>query len=590
MSLFCSIDTSTSGSIIQKITFRQLSAVFSSFEATLNNPRGFNLRRKQFNDPDLGPIGSGTLFVSAPVRAGNWKIHTLRTATPQISNAILQGRHRPFLDRCLGHIAITRRYRSTSSIAQPIQELSTREELLALVDQYDGESFTDRLPLLELPRLHPCEFDHHLFVSDKVEDSEWPPPRYKWPAQGEARKTIKALETALKDPFTSPEYSYQLYRALPAPRIPYLDSKTRHKLLRNLGVVERKDEESMLRYLSVVDDMKAVGIPLTTYEWNCATSFAGRYVGRTTETEVEAGLHLWKEMEHAAGVKANAATFNILFDMATKAGKFKLADMIYDEMNNRGHAFNRFHYVSLIHYYGIRADGAGVRKAYKTLVEAGEIVDTVVLNCMISSLFRAHEPQAAEQVYERMKMIHRRRSGAKLPPRDYRRRRKVTKVLMKMAEHAKRTPAMLKHFQNQSIIAPDVQTFRILIQYLAVYAGELNKTVMLLDDMRWFDVPLNGSIFLALFKGFALHGGIRYSHWTQERLEKVWRAYMQAIERQEEDLYIGKWMVTWVLKAYAKCSGRERTIEIWDEIKDRWKAQDEELDVIYTLLRSLAWD
>lgn len=590
MSLFCSIDKSTSGSILSKITFRQLSAVISSFEATSNLRRMFALRRQSSNGLGLKPVSLETLFINALVRAGRCREHTLRGATPHISNAILQRRCRPFPGQELGHIVLGRRYQGTSSIAQPMQELSTREELLALVDQYDGESFTDRLPLLELPSLHSPEPGHHLFVSDKVEDSELPSPRYKWPAQGEARKSIKALEIALEDPKTSPEYSYRLYRALPAPRIPYLDSKTRHNLLRNLGVVERKDEESMLRYLSVVDDMKAVGIPLTTYEWNCATSFAGRYVGWTTEIEVEAGLRLWKEMEHVAGVKANAATFNILFDMATKAGKFKLAEMIYDEMKNRGHAFNRFHHVSLIHYYGIRADGEGVRKAYKALVEAGEIVDTIVLNCMISSLFRAYEPQAAEQVYERMKMLHKHRSGAELPPRDYKKRREVTKTLMRMTEHAKRTPAMLKRFQNQSIIAPDVQTYRILIQYLAVHAGELNKTVMLLDDMRWFEVPLNGSIFFALFKGFALHGGIRYSHWTQDRLESVWRAYMQAIERQDEDLYIGKWMVTWVLKAYAKCSGRARTIEIWDEIKERWKAQDEELDFINNLLQSLAWD
>jgi len=156
-----------------------------------------------------------------------------------------------------------------------------------------------------------------------------------------------------------------------------------------------------------------------------------------------------------------------------------------------------------------------------------------------------------------------------------------------MAKHAKRDPAQLKRFQNLSVIAPDVQTYRILVQYLAVHAGELHKAVKCLDEMRWFEVPLDGSIFLALFNGFALHGGIRYTHWTQDRLESVWRAYLQAIDSQHEGLYIGKWMIVWALKAFAKCSNKERTMEVWEAIKNKWKPQDEELQVVMKVLRSL---
>lgn len=482
---------------------------------------------------------------------------------------------------------VSHRHQKVANSSAPTGELSTKEELMALVDQYDSHSFTDRLPLLEPPNLRQPEEGPHIVISDKPEDCHWPPKRYKWPARGEEQKAVERLEEALEDIRIHPEDSYKLYKALPAPRMPYLNATTRHKLLRNLGVVERKDEEGMLRYLSVIDDMKATGIPLTTAEWNCATSFAGRYVGRTTDVEVESGLRSWKEMEHIAGVRGNAATFNILFDLATKAGKFKLAEKIYEEMSKRGHLFNRFHHVSLIHYYGLKADGDGVRKAYKALVAAGEIVDTVVLNCVISSLFRAYEPQAAENVYERMKMLHRSRIGAELPSRDFRKRREVTKALVKMAKHAKRDPAQLRRFQNQSVIAPDVQTYCILVQYLAIHAGELHKAVKYLDEMRWFEVPLNGSIFLALFKGFALHGGIRYSHWTQDRLESVWRAYLQAIDSEYDGLYIGKWMIVWALKAFGKCSNKERTMEVWEAIKDKWKPQDEELQVATRVLRSL---
>jgi pentatricopeptide repeat protein len=487
----------------------------------------------------------------------------------------------------LNHVTITRRHQQTSALPKPFRELSAQEELLGLVDQYDGGSMMDHLPLLELPSLDQPEPGPHLSISDKPEDCDYPPLRYVWPAHGKEQEVVRSLKKALGDISVNPEESYRLYRALPAPRVPYLDAKTRHKLLRNLGFVERKDEHSMLRYLSVMDDMKATGIPLTIAEWNCATSFAGRYVSRTTEVEVEGALRVWKEMEHVAGIRANAATFNILFDIATKAGKFRLAEMIYEEMARRGHTFNRFHHVSLIYYYGLRADGQGVRKSYKALVEAGEIVDTVVLNCVISALYHSYEPQAAEQVYERMKRLQIQRSGAQLPSKGFRKRRLVAKTLMRMARYVKRDRTKLTRFQNRSIIAPDVHTYQILIQHSAAQGGELHKVVRFLDEMQWLEVPLSGSIFLALFRGFAIHGGIRYTHWTEVRLESVWRAYLQAAEGQREGLFIGKWMIIWALKAFAKCSTETRTLDIWHSIKEKWNPQEDELNAINGLLRSL---
>lgn len=231
-----------------------------------------------------------------------------------------------------------------SSSSKYSSEPSIREELLALVDQYDSSSLTDHPQLLKLSCLPQPEAGPHMVISDNAEDGYWQSPQFKPPAHvdqwkaaenqhlleppvlpqteagphtpvsdnaedcyskstkfkrsahDEQRKAVERLEELLNHTNVRPEDSYKLYRELPAPRVPYLSSATRHKLLHNLGVLERKNEEAMLRYLSVVDDMRATGIPLTTSEWNCATSFVGRYVGRTTEVEVKTGLRLWKEM------------------------------------------------------------------------------------------------------------------------------------------------------------------------------------------------------------------------------------------------------------------------------------------------------
>jgi pentatricopeptide repeat protein len=343
----------------------------------------------------------------------------------------------------------------------------------------------------------------------------------------------------------------------------------------------------MLRYLSVIDDMKGTAIPLTTSEWTSAISFAARYVGKSTELEVEAALHMWREMEHIAGVKGNDATFNVLFDVACKAGKFTLAEMIYKEMEKRGFEFNRFHHVSLIYYYGLKQNGDGARAAYKALIEAGEIVDTVVLNSMISALIGAHEANAAENIYERMKRNHLEHSGSQLPPKDYKARRQINRILMQMAKVAKVDRSKGREFQQRSIIAPDVHTFRILVNYFAVRAGELDKTAKFLDEMKWFELPVHGALFLALLKGFAIHGGIRYTHWTEERLESVWKSFLGALDGEVENLYISRWMVTWALRAFAKCSGKSRTIEVWEEVKQKWDPGEADLDFVMDNLRPL---
>ncbi|RDW60799.1 hypothetical protein BP6252_12182 [Coleophoma cylindrospora] len=461
---------------------------------------------------------------------------------------------------------------------------------MALVDQYDGLSMTDQLPILELPNLHQPSDGPHLTVSDKVED-DWPPPGDAWPASSQTKVTIKELDIALKDPETDPEHVHMLYKNLPAPRVPYLESKTRHLLLRHLAIVERKDEQSMLRYFSIIDDMKSTAIPLTVREWTSAMSFAARYVTRSTPTEVEAALYIWREMEHVAGVKANHATFNVLFDVACKAGKLNLAEMIYKEMATRGLEYNRYHHVSLITFYGLKGDGLGLREAYKNLVEANEIVDTTVINSLIAGLLRCDEDQAATAVYERMKSMHIARGGAPSPPPSFKSKRKITSTLLNMGEMVKKNPALREQVEKGVRIAPDVQTYRILVNHFSVKMGDLHRTTQFLDEMRWFDLPLHGAMFLALLKGFATHGGVRYSHWTERRLESVWAAFLHATEHggeeQNDGLYISRWMAIWAVRAFAKCSGKSKMIEVWEELRVRWNPEQADLDFVLSLMRPL---
>lgn len=590
MSLSCT-SSSSSGALVSKIAPVVLSFLYPVDFAQASCRR---IRRKDHQPGSFQKIysaeGLEAWFVNSLASAAHCRQHnsTRRSSiciAPRRPNVVISG------NSIYKRDAFRRHQHAKVSVSKQLEQEPepepnrTKEELMALVDQYDGY-LTDQLSLLEPPSLYQPSDGPHLTVSDKVED-EWPPPRYAWPADPITKTKLKTLETALVDIHKDPEEIYRLYKDLPKPHVPYLEAKVRHKLLRHLSIVERKDEQSMLRYFSVLDDMKVTAIPLSVKEWTSAISFAARYVSRSTEVEVEAALHMWREMEHTAGVKGNEATLNVLFDVACKAGKFNLAEMIYKEMRARGLEFNRYHHVSLIYFYGLKRNGDGVRAAYKALVEAGEVVDTVVLNATISGLLMAQEENAAENIYERMKRVHAERGGTRLPPRDYKNRRMVNKVLMNLACELKSHPERREQIQQQSIIAPDMQTYRILVNHFAVRSGELHKATKFLDEMKWFKLPLHGAIFLALLKGFAYHGGIRYTHWTEERLESVWKAFLQAVDNDTEDLYISTWIAIWALKAFAKCSGKSRMADIWEELKEKWNPEGEDLEFMMSIMRRM---
>ncbi|KAJ8120612.1 hypothetical protein O1611_g10323 [Lasiodiplodia mahajangana] len=351
-----------------------------------------------------------------------------------------------------------------------------------------------------------------------------------------------------------------------------------------LGSVERKDQKSMLRYFTVVADVKNSGLSLTSYQWNTAISFATSYVATTTEVEVEAALKLWREMERDASVKGNDVTFNILFDSASKAGKFRLAEMIYREMGHRGYAFNRYHHVSLIHFFGLKQDSSGVRAAYKEMVETGEIIDTVVCNCLISSFIRCGEEPSAEHVYEKMKASN--KDLPTLPHRDYTMEKAITKILTMFARVGKKHPSMRPAFQKSALLSPDLHTYRILINHYGVRLGNLSKVAQFLDEMKDFNVPLHGVIFLALFQSFAIHGGAG-SDWNAQRLESVWDAFLDAMDSGADGLYISTWIAMAALQAHARYSDRDGVLDIYECLRSRWELDDSNTQYMLHFLQKL---
>ena len=377
---------------------------------------------------------------------------------------------------------------------------------------------------------------------------------------------------------------FDAYSALPYPGVAFLERKPRHFLLRRMSLVQVKSRESMMRYLSVIDDMKAANMEIIEAQWNSAISFAGRCYQRVKASEVEAALLMWKEMEEEAGVRSGHVTFSILFDIATRAAKYVLAEMILKEMASRGLRLNRFAHVGLIYYYGVRQDGQGVRKAYRELVEAGHVVDCVVLDCVVASFLRARELPAAEMVYERRKKLFTQMAGTEVHIINWKETRELANALDKATVDWAEDRQKLQQIQAEQYLGPHPRMYLSFIEYHVSVSRELRQITNMLDEMQSFGIPMDGPMFVKIFKGFAYNGGVKYTSWTRARLEHVWTAFKSVLESDQDNVAIHKWAVIWIIRAFARCSGNERTREVWAEVRSRWKSDPEEMATVHQML------
>ncbi|KAJ4144354.1 hypothetical protein LMH87_003240 [Akanthomyces muscarius] len=424
----------------------------------------------------------------------------------------------------------------------------------------------------------------HIRISDAKHDVSFPTQQDMHRISAATQATVEKLCISLRKrlryrELVPLERIYATYQELPEPRMLNLTAGWRKELLRVMGMPKKRNATSMLRYFSLVADVKNAGLTLNQRQWNYALAFAAKYTARVQTRQLESAMRLWSEMEREGNQPANEVTFNILFDAATKAGSFALADMLYKEMENRGIHFNHFHHVTLIYYFGLQRDSDGVRAAYKEMVEAGQLVDTIALNCVISGLLRSGEEGAAEDTYRRM------RAGGKVAPRqpekDYMVSKAITKALMMLSKVAKEHPSLKTNFQRSVRISPDLRTFKLFIEHYAVRVGDLGKVVYFLDEMKAQSVVLHPTLFLGIFRGFFLHGGHPGSDWSEQRLDSVVNAFYQAQDEMGEQFRIDKWAVIWFLKAVKRCCSQQKLEKAFDEVSTRWDVPlDRRLEVL----------
>lgn len=444
---------------------------------------------------------------------------------------------------------------------------------------------------------------------------------------------------------TTNERLFQLYRALPAPGVQWLANYMIRGLLQRLGTPMRKQVADLSRYLAVLDDMEVAGLPLNVAEWSTAIHLVGRCTSFVTNIHLSKAFTLWKKMESEAGLASTSVTFNIMFDIASKAGNWALAESFLEEMERRSLQMTRFGRVALMVHYGHKGDVAGIRRTYRAFLDVGEIVDTAVLNAVIFALLTAKETAAAEEIYDRMKTTHFEalKKGplmSNYPATEYnyaklrRANKNFARVLAVYPQMYKESRDEHREFQESIPLSPDIGTLYQLIRHHCTQSGDLDRVTELLDEMyNQFRFPLQGQVYIELFKGFAFWGGKVTSLWQREQLESTWQSYLQSAldpklvyrarhearrrqktqkstlstpeqqsaqplleasayhgtfvdykvsleddegtpnyDRTEIDgpVYLGTSVLLWVLRAYARCATPKRLEEIYLQIIAIW--------------------
>lgn len=349
---------------------------------------------------------------------------------------------------------------------------------------------------------------------------------------------IRAFVHLVKQPLgrISHDKMWDLYQILQSPRPRYLDDDVLDRFFRQLSWAQFKDSRiTMERYFALLDECIAEGVHLSRETWNGAMTYAARWLRKATSNEVKSAVETWMRMENA-GHKADNVTFNILFGVAVRAGRYALADTIYAELRSRDLPINRYFRASMIYYAGVKRDGEGVRKSFRDLVNAGEMVDTSIMNCVILSLIRSGEPAAAENVFLRMKALHEQKFGV-ASLKDWRSKKRLAQVLDRAGNRLRQekqhhessffgavfsSDERREEVQKATPIAPDSSTYSLLIKHHAYTSGNLDNIRELLAEMRDNQHHVHGSVYVHILRGFWTHGGYAFSAWSRRSLEDLW--------------------------------------------------------------------
>ncbi|ODQ52842.1 hypothetical protein SAICODRAFT_25380 [Saitoella complicata NRRL Y-17804] len=434
---------------------------------------------------------------------------------------------------------------------------------------FSGEidNIVARLETDESPRFH----------ADFVVDVPSPPsykvkPRRKrhrqLPIEASVRNTqrqfLEALDVAWNtkgDQGYTFETAYDHYLKLPDSRVCWLSEPQLNKFLSLFSRGLLKTRRAMVAYLSVLEDMKENGTDITVEDWNSAIAFVGRHRRIVTANEMRGAVSVWQDMELNYKIKADTVTFNTLIDIAFRARLWNTLTELVEEMGKRELPFDRFTYVMLIIHRGIMGDASGVHQIFADMQKAGEVVDTVTLNAVITSLLRVGDLHAADGIFEGMKRRGLLRD-CKPPQTKYGQRVLARNLKRKAGQESTQE----KTDDRDVPIAPDLTTFAIFISHHCC-SGNFNKVYEYLIQLADFKISATPQIYTHLFTAFANYGHWKHTKWNHEKLMGVYRVMMSQTEPR---IPMQRKLVLMAIRAFGAVGTEETLVAAWREMHQRW--------------------
>jgi hypothetical protein len=386
------------------------------------------------------------------------------------------------------------------------------------------------------------------------------------------------LERMVKNPLTPYKDVYFKYMELSHPRPHRIQYELLVQVVNHLSIRDReqKDPGFASKYLTIINDMLQSEMDVKRFMWDTAMHYISNDAAFITDYEVDSVLALWHKMELSSDTKANHITISIMYLSAVKAGQYALADRLWRELLTRNLKIDRVTRVIQIYAFGHRKDSRRVRKSFLDLVDAGELVDIVVINCVISALVHAGEGAAAEEVFSRVKSLYRSKFHSPSYPNNWREARRVRKL---MANGHNMGELSRREAQELSPIAPNETTYRILIRYHIAIRNDFSRAMALLEEMTQADIQPSIPIFNLLFSNFAKPYSGGSSGGNADDLKRLWTRFQEAVTKDPKGGLYQKAMddrlAITIIEAFARRVSKDAAREVWGTISMLWYPADE---------------
>ena len=392
---------------------------------------------------------------------------------------------------------------------------------------------------------------------------------------------------------------FTLYRALPTPRLSYLRIEEINHLLSCFMSAPIRTDILMIRYLSILDDMRELKLPITRKEWITAISYVGqRCNNKVGPPEIIAVLKLCYQLEEKVGAEPGPTLFNILLDMASQAKQYSLISTILAEMEYRHIPHDRYTYTTLLTWYGSIRDASSIREIFKELVQHGELVDTVIFNASLLAFIKCGQLDTAEEIFSRMKSLGKEYLGTSVkrtlpsglnsdsspisPTRNPHASRQLGKQLKyeakahQQSNHPNKVP-FPGDLGLQTYCGPNIVTFSIFLHRYC-QKGDFEKVTTLLEDMKNRKISLEASTFISMFRGFSAfgEGRTKLSRWTVERIEVVYasliRKILQERKSQAGAIRLSTVLACEVIWAFSVTTrSRARTMSVYKDMENLYR-------------------